>query len=123
MLIRNSLAIKIGYIDNNTPSTEFDFLTEYIDKINVNQTEKIELIKIAKGDSHYQETLKDTELSVATSICQDNVDATIKKDLLDNNVVLWCADLAVAGDCSRNVIDGMSVIPSLEQCIYFIIIS
>lgn len=124
LLLYSCFSIKIGYIrKDGENSADVTYINNYIQILNQNNADiTIELIEMVYGkadDSDYVTQISDKDLTIAIAVCHESIDDEMKGYINGNGTVLWCADLFAGYECNANVINGINVIPSLEQSIIF----
>lgn len=122
LLFYSCFSIKIGYIRKDGENLDdFTLINSYIQILSQNNVDiTIEFVEMVYGkadDSDYVTKISDKDLTIAIAVCHESIDDEMKEYINGNGTVLWCADLFAGYECNPNVINGINVIPSLEQSI------
>lgn len=120
LIFRSSESLKVGYVSRSAGSDEYKLLSDYVDLINTNLTNKINFIDLAYNGPHdtdFASNISQTDLTVAFGVCNGVVDDELAGYISGNGTVLWCSDVYSKGDCMKNRIHGISVLPTSEKCI------
>lgn len=114
--------LNVAYLDKVSSSNDFNALKKYIDKINLSLNNKIEISYhqfIDPIEDSFKSALKTLDPSFIMMNCNNMNDDDLNDYLDEENYFVWCIDAYASGSCKKNRIQGVSVIPSLEQSIIF----
>lgn len=113
-------SLKVGYVSKSADSDEYKLLSDYVNLINTNLTNKINLIDLAYNGPHdtdFASSISQSDLTVAFGVCNGVVDDELAGYISSNGTVLWCSDIYSKGECIKDRIYGISVLPTIEKCI------
>lgn len=124
LILKSSSSLKVGYVSTDLNTDEYNLLNKYVDLINPQLTNKIDFIDLAytgPGDTRFASLISQTDLTVAFGVCNGIVDDELAGYIASNGTVLWCTDIYSNGDCMKNRIHGISILPAVEKCIIYIL--